>query len=256
MKVIPQADGSCPSCGSRGELSLRSWQGEQIRTLIPNRDEPSTAHYGCLYLRPFASRVRARARMRAVARAMRPLGTTVAFHAGEARLGWFGPLGRSPIFRVIGFIPKVGPLVSVPLLLWNLSVLVIERLHQAAQRSIFRMNGVELVDSMDDRWKPTFRRLAYASRMIVMDISATSAGLAYEAEFLRDPGIARRLIFIHNGSMAGLRVADEIVMSLRSADPDLTVPVVHYSVWSLRRLTARLGELARSHFDCTQPLVR
>jgi hypothetical protein len=82
VMVMPQADGSCPSCGKRGHLSARLWQGRQINTLVPDETAP-ISQYACLYSRPFARRFRARARMRAVAKAMRPVGETAALGGGE-----------------------------------------------------------------------------------------------------------------------------------------------------------------------------
>jgi hypothetical protein len=190
--------------------------------------------------------------MRAVAKAMRPYGTTVAFHSGEIRLGWFGPWSPNAFVRLLEYIPRIGFLVSLPIVLWNLFVLVVERVHQAVQRSIFKLDHVHLVDSQDDRWKPTFRRLAYHSQLIVMDLSMATAGVEYEAEFLSEPGLARRLIVIHDGTPAGIRAAEQHIDSLRAAHLDLTVPVVPYDVWHLRRLTARLGELSSSQVSLRQ----
>jgi hypothetical protein len=249
MKVILNPDASCPSCHCRGELTVRLWHGEEIHTLVPAASEPSPKQYACLYLRPFGNRVRARARLLAVAKAIQPFGTTVAFHAGELRLGWFRVVGNPRVIRVIEFIPYVSLIVTVPLLIWNLFVLVSELGTRVIERAIFRLNRIELVDSKDDRWQPTFRRLAFHSRLIVMDISMASGGVEYEAVFLRDPHLAKRLILIHNEDPSAIKTAEQHLASLRIADPDLTIPLVPYEAGDLRRLTQTLGELAACRME-------
>ena len=74
MRVVIQADGSCPACGARGDGSPRVRRGQLVSTLVPTGKEPGRgAEYACLYLRPFASRVRAAGRMRAIAGKADPL---------------------------------------------------------------------------------------------------------------------------------------------------------------------------------------
>jgi hypothetical protein len=173
--------------------------------------------------------------MRAVAKGMRPYGTTVAFHAGEAAISWLGLAEPTPVMRFF-----VGRLSS----LWNLLVRLIGGTFSAVERSMFKVAHVALVDSLNDRWQATFRRLAYHSQFIVMDTSAASAGVVYEAEFLRDPDLARRLILIHDGTPTGLASTERQIKSLQPLNPGLTIPVIPYSDWRLHQLTARLGELS------------
>src|SRR5262245_51783647 len=169
MQVLTLADGSCPSCGAHGELVVRILHGKTIQTLVPTpADERSPVPRSvCLYLRPFAKRFRAAARMRAIAQAMRPFGTTVALHAREEFLG-LKLVERGPVLTFITRIPRVGLLVSLPLLVWNSSIFLIA----LSQRAMFRWYGVKLVDVQDDRWRSTFRQLAFHSHLIVMDASA------------------------------------------------------------------------------------
>ena len=128
MRVFTKSDGACPSCGARGELVARIWRGKPVQVLIPAEDVVPT--YACLYLRPFAVTFRAAARMRAVARAMRPFGKTVALHDQSDR----------PLDRV--------ELRDVPDPRWTLELNAIVILVNALRR--LRRRGVELVGKVDD----------------------------------------------------------------------------------------------------------
>jgi hypothetical protein len=220
MRVLLLADGSCPSCGAHGELETRVWQGKSVETLVPSRGEGAVLPYACVYLRPFARRFRAAARMRAVAEALRPYGKTVALHDREAR----APFGRIKYrfltTRLVGV---------VPIAIWNLSMRAIE----AFSGWRLERHGVELVDARNDGWQPTFRRLALRSRLIVMDTSASAAGLAYEAGFISDLGLANRLLLLHDAS----RAPESLLL------PE-GLHVVNYRMWALRRLTADLRQAA------------
>jgi hypothetical protein len=69
MRVLANSDGSCPSCGARGDQVIRVWRGKPVEVLLPVGG--AVVHkYACLYLRPFGLTFRGAARMRAVAHAM------------------------------------------------------------------------------------------------------------------------------------------------------------------------------------------
>lgn len=233
MRVLIQADGSCPSCGARGEISLRSWQGKWVHTLIPRVSERKTSEYACLYLRPFGRTFRAGARMRAVARAMRPFGVTVALHASEARvqvrranLDFFDRSSRSSYgFNVIMWL----------MILWNAWLWVAE----VSKGWYLRWCGIILVDAPGDAWPSTFRRLAAHSSVIVMDVSAATAGLAYEAQFIADLSLTDRLIFLLNRS-SSLDNVPAIPQVQELYSTGLTIPVVRYRIGWLHRLTREL----------------
>jgi hypothetical protein len=231
--VLTLTDGSCPSCGARGELAHHLWQGKQILALVPaSGAEPDSAkRYACLYLRCFAKRFRASARMRAIARATQSSGTMVALHGPEARLG-LSRMQDSGHFE--GFF--------VPFYewMWNTSVTFI----QFVLRGTLLAHGVELVDVNADRWSQTFRRLASHSSVIIMDASVATAGLYYEADFIADLALADRLILLHNGRPAARVAAEQYVERLHPAG--IAVPIVPYSIWRLRRLTADLDTLFAS----------
>lgn len=229
MRVLAQPDGSCPSCGARGEVMARVWQGKTVQTLVPGEREAAAVvpAYACLYLRPFASRFRAAARMRAVARAMRPLGTTVALHGREARAP-FGKRRLSPLIMIMGAVWWMS------VVLWN----VLMQLMEQVPAWNLKWHGVELVDTKDDGWRPTFRRLAFRSRFIVMDVSRSGAGLSYEADFIADLELASRLIVLHQGSASARAAAEAHVQRLRGLGLD--VPIVGYRNWHLRQLTSDL----------------
>jgi hypothetical protein len=98
--------------------------------------------------------------------------------------------------------------------LWRSTVWVIERLYRAVGRSVFKLNHIVIIDSFDDSWQSTFHRLAYHSKVIVMDLSAASSGVDYETEFLRAPDLASRMVVIHDGHPTALRTAEQHVNSL------------------------------------------
>ena len=206
------------------------WRGQHVQTIIPTRSN-TVPRYACLYLRPFATRFRAAARMRAIARAMRPLGATVALHAGEAR----SPIGQVRIRE------RENTVGVVMLSAWNKLVMLIEW----ALGSIFTWEGVELVDTDNASWQSTFRELAFRSRWIVMDVSAPNDGLDYEAEFIADMDLADRLILLHNPSLAPHVNAEQHVDRLRSGRA--RIPIITYNTWRLRDLTKRLEQQARRY---------
>jgi hypothetical protein len=248
MKVLTLADGSCPSCGARGELALRVWYGKSIQALIPAPVEETNtvSHHACLYLRPFAKRFRAAGRMLAIARATQPFGTTVALHADEELLA-LKPVQMGPILRAISYIPRLGLLVSLPLVVWNGSILLLQLVMVFVSRGMFRWHRLELVDVSDDRWRSRFRQLAFHSRLIVMDVSSTTAGVLYEAEFIADIELSGRLVLLHDGTPSARRAAEQQVERLQAAG--VHVPVVAYGIWRLRRLTRELREVAKRHLE-------
>jgi hypothetical protein len=190
--------------------------------------EPASAHrYACLYLRPFAKWFRASARMRAIAQATRPFGTMVALHGPEGRLG----LSRVPRDR-----RHFGAVLSYFYdWIWNNSVTFIEFVFRGSMLA----HGVELVDSSADRWSQTFRRLASHSSVIVMDASAATTGLSYEADFIADLALTDRLVLLHDGGREARIAARQFVERLHPER--VPVPIVPYSIWRLRRLTADLA---------------
>jgi hypothetical protein len=239
MRVLTLADGSCPSCGAHGQVATRASHHGFIHTLVPEHtEEPTTGpHYACLYLRPFATRFRAAGRMQAIARAMRPFGGTVALHASEELLG-LRPVDPGPVLKAIMRVPRLGLLVSLPLLVWNLSLLLLV----LVLRLIFRWQRLELIDVQDDRWRAKFRQLALHSHLIVMDASARTAGVLYETEFIADLELSGRLILLHNRTPTARLAAERHVKRLQALN--VSVPLVPYSIWNLSQLTSDLAAIA------------
>jgi hypothetical protein len=72
---------------------------------------------------------------------------------------------------------SLGPRLMVEL---NVYAFVVETVMRLRRR------GVELIGMVDDdSWHPTFRQLVSCSRVVVIDVSAKGAGLAYEIEYIR-----------------------------------------------------------------------
>jgi hypothetical protein len=245
MRVLALPDGSCPSCGARGKTTLHVWHGHEVMALVPDQaaGADSVAQYACLYLRPFAGKFRAAGRMQAVARAMHPFGTTVALHANEARLG-LKPVASK---RFVQALPMLGILGAVPIIAWDALVMLVE----FVERQLFPASGLELVEVTDDRWQPTFRRLAYRARMIVMDGSAATSGVTYETEFIADLALGNRVVLLHRTTTRARTAAEGHAARLRAAG--LSVPLVPYSIWRLHQLTADLGAVARVRMEGTEP---
>jgi hypothetical protein len=218
MSVLTKPDGTCPSCGASGEVVVRIQQGRKLQVLLPA--EPKQYEYACLYLRPFAVKFRAAARMRAVAHAMRPFGKTAALPE---------PSDRQADRVKFRDLPS-----SQWLLLYNVLVIIANLFVR------FRRRGVEVVGDIDDEsWRTTFRQLASKSKLIVMDASTAARGVAYEADYLESVGLVTRLVIIHEASM---HVAVS-VEHLRHEYP--TISVIPYSKWRLNRLTSDLREAVR-----------
>ena len=224
MRILPLHDGSCPSCGASGDTSHVVRRGRPVQVPVPAdaHGNVQPPEYACLYLRPFAKKFRAKARLKAVARAMRPFGRTAALNAGE---------DRAPVFMRIW--SKI-----------NLESWLLHRLYNIATRRELRSLDIELIDVVDERWRDQFHRLAFRSALIVVDVSASSAGVRYETEFVRDLGLANRMVVVHNGSsnaMTSLMVEAGHLQSL-----GLTIPIVHYQWWALRRMTKEIRRIAES----------
>ena len=219
MRVFTKSDGSCPSCGARGEHTVRTWRGKPVRVLIPKQRAPVWTH-ACLYLRPYANRFRAAAQMRAVSNAMRSFGRTVALVDQSDQ-----PFGRVDIHDGLGYR-------------WmfelNLYAWIIEKIRG------FRRLGVDLRGEVnDDSWSTTFRQLTARSCVIVMDVSVPGVGLAYEADYIRDMGFVGRLVLVHHGSSQPNAIAESF------SHDGIDVPCVRYSVWRLRRFTKDLRDAAK-----------
>ena len=115
----------------------------------------------------------------------------------------------------------------------------------------FRWRGVELVGELnDERWHVTFRQLALRSRVIVMDISAKSEGIAYESDFLVDLGLAEHLMLVHDGSQDA---AETLELLRRRA---VTAPVVSYNKWRVHQYSRDLREAATLLRDSQEPQQR
>jgi hypothetical protein len=223
MRVLTLRDGSCPSCGATGEVVERVWRGRPVSVLIPPPMSVAP-RYACLCLRPFAVKFRAAARLRAVGHAMHPFGTTVAlldqtdhpFHWSKVPTITFGMTSLIDLF----FAALYG--------LWKL----------------LRRRGVTLVGKVDDeRWHSTFRGLALHSRLIVMDVSRSGTGLAYEADYISDLGLSDRLILVHEEGST----PDDTLGHFR--EKGITPPVVSYESWRLGQFAQELRHTARVMLD-------
>ena len=151
----------------------------------------------------------------------------VALHGPEGRLGLRRvPRNRRHFALVFAYFYDW---------LWNTLVTFIEFVFRGSMSAI----GVEVVDVNPDRWSQTFRRLASHSSVIVMDVSAATAGLFYEADFIADLALTDRLVLIHNGGREASLAARWFVERLHPNG--VPVPIVPYSIWRLQRLTADLA---------------
>ena len=164
--------------------------------------------------------------MRAIARATRPFGTMVALHGPEGRLGLSRVRDSRHVFGIFVYFYEW---------MWNTLVTFIEFVFRGSMLA----HGVELVDSNADRWSQTFRRLASHSSVIVMDASAATTGLSYEADFIADLALTDRLVLLHDGGREAQVATRRFVERLHPER--VPVPIVPYSIWRLRRLTADLA---------------
>jgi ribosomal protein L37E len=217
MRVFTKSDGSCPSCGARGEHTIRTWRGEQQRVLIPERRAEWV--HACLYLRPYVPRFRAAAQLRAVAAAMRPFGRTAALLDPSDR-----SFGRVDLHHGLG----VRGMLELNFYAW-----IIESIYGLRRR------GIDLIGKADDeQWHDTFRQAATRSRLIVLDVSVAGVGLSYEADYIQDMGLLARLVLVHRDSSVDISMVER----LRSGG----VPCITYSVWRLYRFTEDLRDAAAS----------
>jgi hypothetical protein len=107
-----------------------------------------------------------------------------------------------------------------------------------------RRRGVRLVGKVEDAtWQATFRGLALHSRLIVMDVSASGAGLAYESDYIADLGLMDRLILIQ---AAGSPSGDA---RRHFAEKGAHVPLLLYRTWRLGAFARELRHTAHLMLD-------
>lgn len=76
-----------------------------------------------------------------------------------------------------------------------------------------------------------------------MDVSSSTPGISYEAEFIIDLELAARLVLIHDETVSARVRAEQLVERLLAAGRN--VPVVPYTVWRTCRLKRDLRKIAR-----------
>src|SRR4051812_3863380 len=222
MRVLTLADGSCPSCGAKGEIVERLWRGKRVDVLLPEPKSVPLRH-ACLCLRPYAVKFRSAARLRAVGRAMRPFGTTVALMDQTDR-----PFRRLKV-RLIG---------------WRLTMVLNVLLAVGDVVWTVRRRGVQLVGKVEDAtWQATFRGLALHAQLIVMDVSASGSGLVYETDYIADLGLADRLILIQTAESPSEDTRRHL------AEKGVNVPLLVYRTWRLGEFARELRHTARRMMD-------
>ncbi len=229
--------------GSAWRTRDRRWRGKQQRILSPERHAEWV--HACLYLRPYGPRFRAAAQLRAVAKALRPLGKTAALHDPSDRAH-----GKSGLPDHLNGIPSSieGGLISIIIIIIisvggiiNFFAWFIEAIINGLRR-----RGIELIGEVDDaHWHDTFRQAATRSCLIVLDVSGAGFGLSYETDFLRDMGLLTRLVLVQRVSIQsnGDSSADNAIVE-RLSSGGVDVPCIRYSVWRLGQLTKDLRATA------------